>query len=75
MATNSTQGRPIIRIHDVSTGEIIDRELNDEEFAEYQANQNKLAAQEAEANAKTAARQAVLDKLGLTAEEAATLLA
>jgi hypothetical protein len=28
--------RPMIRIHDISTNEIIDREMNDEEFEVYQ---------------------------------------
>ena len=31
--------RPIIQIHDVSTGEEIIREMNDVEFAQYQASQ------------------------------------
>lgn len=56
------------------TGEIVERELNEEELAQYEA--DKLAA-ELEASkeaAKTAARQAILDRLGLTEEEAKLLL-
>lgn len=28
--------KPIIKIHDVETGVIIEREMNDEEFAQYE---------------------------------------
>jgi hypothetical protein len=31
--------KPMIRIHNSQTDEIIDREMNDEEFAIYEANQ------------------------------------
>jgi hypothetical protein len=31
--------KPMVRIHDVSTNEIIDREMTDAEFAQYQADQ------------------------------------
>jgi hypothetical protein len=65
---------PIIRIHNTETDEVIDREMTDEEFAEYQADQAIEAAKQAEAEAKATARQAILDRLGLTAEEAAILL-
>ena len=65
---------PTIRIHNTETNEIIDREMTDEEFAEYQADQAVQAAKLAEAEAKAEARQAILDRLGLTADEAALLL-
>ena len=59
--------------HNVATGEIVVREANATELA----NLAQLAVEaEAEAEAETAkqiARQAVLDKLGLTADEAAAL--
>ena len=66
--------RPMIRIHNISTDEVIDREMNDAEFAIYEANQAAQAIVKAEADAKATARQAVLDRLGLTAEEAQLLL-
>jgi len=66
--------RPMIRIHDLATNEIIDREMNDEEFSQWQAEQAENAKVQAEANAKAAKRQALLDKLGLTEEEAKLLL-
>ena len=66
--------KPMIRIHNLETNEIIDREMNDSEFADYQANQELQAIRQTEAEAKAAQRQAILDRLGLTSEEAALLL-
>jgi hypothetical protein len=66
--------RPIIRIHDLSTDTVIDREMNDDEFAQYEAEQAELETLQDEAEAKATARQAILDRLGLTADEAALLL-
>lgn len=63
-----------IRIHNAATGEIIDREMNPDELA--QAAKDKEAAEakaaaEAEAAVK---RQELLDRLGITADEAKLLL-
>jgi hypothetical protein len=66
--------RPIVRIHDTETNEIIDREMNDIEFAAYKKDQEEIAAAKAEAEAKAEAKAALLDKLGITAEEAKLLL-
>lgn len=66
--------KPTIRIHDLKTNEIIDREMNDLEFAEHQKSQTTQAVKQAEAEAKATARQALLDRLGLTADEAKLLL-
>jgi hypothetical protein len=66
--------RPFIRIHNVETDEIIDREMNDAEFAQYEADQAAHAARQAEAEAKVAEKQALLDRLGITADEAKLLL-
>jgi len=44
------------------------------EFKIYEADQAANALAQAEAEAKTAQRQAILDKLGLTADEARLLL-
>jgi hypothetical protein len=65
---------PMIRIHNIETNEVIDREMTDVEFTAYQADQEIRAAQIAEAEAKATAKAAILDRLGLTAEEAAILL-
>jgi hypothetical protein len=66
--------RPMVRIHNVETDEVVDREMNDEEFANYQARQLEKEADQAEANAKATAKTALLDRLGITAEEATLLL-
>jgi len=67
-----------IKIHNVETGEVIERDMNSEELAQAQADEVK-AQQEAQAKAQAEAeakvkRQALLDKLGITEEEAKLLL-
>ena len=66
--------KPMIRIHNVETDEIVDREMNDAEFTKYQAEQELEAQRQTEAQAKAAQRQALLTRLGLTEEEATILL-
>ena len=66
--------RPMIRIHNVQTNEVIDREMNDQEFAAFEADQAAEAAAQAEIAAKAAQRQALLTRLGITEEEARILL-
>ena len=66
--------RPTIKIHDCATDEVIVRELNDGEYAQYQID---VAAAEAKVAAKAAAeadKAALLAKLGITADEAKLLL-
>ncbi len=66
--------KPMVRIHDLETNEIIDREMNDAEFAQYEVEQVAEATRQAEAEAKAAQRQALLTRLGITEEEARILL-
>ena len=66
--------KPMIRFHNIETNEIIDREMTDAEFEKYEANQAAQASEQAEAEAKATTRAAILDRLGLTAEEAQLLL-
>lgn len=66
--------KPIIRIHNTETDEIIDREMNDEEFEIYTNEQEAYALAEAEAQAQAIAKAKLLEKLGITADEAALLL-
>jgi hypothetical protein len=66
--------RPIVRIHDLATDEVIDREMNDAEFAQYEADQAAQAALAAELAAKAEQKAALLERLGITAEEAQLLL-
>lgn len=65
-------------IIDVETGQVLEKPLNDEVIREaelYRAKvEQELAEITAEATAKEAARQALLDKLGITADEAKLLL-
>ena len=64
----------LIKIHNAQTGEVIEREMNAEEFAQWESDQAK-AAVEAQAKAQAAAaKAALLDKLGITEEEAKLLL-
>jgi ribosomal protein S11 len=65
---------PMIRIHDISTNTITDREMTDEEFAQYEADQAAQAAQVAAEAAKAEQKSALLERLGITAEEAQLLL-
>lgn len=61
-------------IHDAITGEIDTIELTDDELAERAQIVKDAKARVAAQAAKEAAKQAVLDKLGLTADEASALL-
>ena len=68
--------KPMIRI--IDGNQITDREMTDDEYAAYQIVQADNAASEARQQAaratREASRQAVLDKLGLTQDEAQALL-
>lgn len=69
-----TSTRPMVRIHNSETNEIIDREMNDSEFSEYQADK---ASQAVAAQAKVKAeadKAALLARLGLTEDELKTIL-
>ena len=66
--------RPIVRIHNIETDEIIDREMNDAEFAQYEADEAARATAKAEAAQKAGDRAALLAQLGITEEQAKLLL-
>ena len=66
--------KPMVRIHDLATNEVIDREMNDDEFAEYEARKASNAIAKAEADAKETAKATILDRIGLTADELKTIL-
>lgn len=69
---------PQILITDLSKGTSVLRDMTTDETAELNAQRAEANAQaetrEQDLTARAAARQAVLDKLGLTADEAAALL-
>jgi hypothetical protein len=65
---------PMIRIHNLETNEIIDREMNAEELAQYEIDKAN-AATKAQAEADAAeAKAALLERLGITEAEARLLL-
>ena len=66
--------KPMIRIHNAETDEIIDREMTVAEFKIYEADQKANADAQAEAEAKETAKAAILDRIGLTADELKTIL-
>ena len=66
--------KPMIRIHDLSTDEVIDREMTDAEFEQFKADQAKEQARiEAEVT-KAAEKAALLAQLGITEDQAKLLL-
>ena len=65
---------PIIRIHDLETNQVIDREMNAEELAAWEANQIAEEERKAAYAEKAANRAALLVKLGITEDEAKLLL-
>ncbi len=60
--------------HNVETGEAIERDMTAEELAQYEIDQAETAARITAQEEKAAARQAVLDRLGLTEEEAQLII-
>jgi hypothetical protein len=60
-------------IHNIQTNEITEREYSKTEIAEMEAAKAKIELETTQIAAKKAARQAVMEKLGLTDDEAALL--
>ena len=65
---------PQVKIVNAETGEEIVRDANAEELAQIEIDAVSAAAKKAEEEAKAEAKQAILDRLGLTAEELQTIL-
>jgi hypothetical protein len=65
---------PMIRIHNVETDEIIDREMTDEEFAALKESKLEIEALAKADAEKAKAKTALLERLGITADEAKLLL-
>ncbi len=66
--------KPIVRIHNTETDEVIDREMTAAEFKIYEEKQANYAAEQAEAEAKATQKAALLERLGITEDEARLLL-
>jgi hypothetical protein len=65
--------KPMVRIY-TSTDEFIDREMNKEEYAQYQIDKAAEVARQVEIEEKAVAKAELLDRLGITADEAKLLL-
>ena len=64
--------KPIIRIHNTQTDEVIDREMNDAEYAQHLQKLEAKVIKDAEAEAKAQAKIAAEGKLaalGLTTDD------
>jgi hypothetical protein len=72
--TKTKSTRPMVREHNIETDEVIDREMNDAEFAQYEADQVAKASADAAAAQRAADRAALLAQLGITEEQAKLLL-
>ena len=66
--------KPQIQIHNAETGEVIVRDMNAEELAVYNKEAAEFEAMQAEIANKAATKAALLERLGITSEEAKLLL-
>ena len=64
-----------ITIYDCATGETITREMTDAELSNLESVQTGAAKEKIEAEAKAQAKADLLDRLGITEDEAKLLLA
>jgi dihydroorotase-like cyclic amidohydrolase len=62
------------KIIDCENGEVVERQLNKVEKDQQKVDEAALAIEKSEAETKAIARAALLDKLGITADEAKLLL-
>jgi hypothetical protein len=67
--------KPQVKEYNCETQEEIIRDANDAEIAQMAKDKAAFEAKEAEVEAKATAKAALLEKLGITAEEAQLLLA
>jgi len=66
---------PIIKIHDVANDKVTERPMNAAELKEYNLAKENSAVEQAAKEAQATAKAELLAKLGITADEAALLLA
>jgi hypothetical protein len=69
-----TKSKPQVKIVNAETGEEIVRDATTEEIAQMKIDADNVVAEKAEAEAKSATKQAILDRIGLTADELKTIL-
>ena len=68
------KSKPQVKIVDAETGEEVIRDANADELAQMEIDTANAAAKKVEAETKFAEKQALLDRLGITADEAKLLL-
>jgi transcription elongation GreA/GreB family factor len=66
--------KPQVTIINADTGEEITRDANTQEMAQFKKDADNALADKANAEAKAAAKAAILDRIGLTADELKTIL-
>jgi hypothetical protein len=66
--------KPMVRIHDCETNEVIDREMNEAEIAQYEVDKAASLQHQAEIETNASAKVALLERLGITEDEAKLLL-
>ena len=64
----------IIKIHNATTGEVIEREMTEAEFEQLEKDQKEIAAEIAAKEKLASDKLALLERLGITEEEAKLLL-
>lgn len=62
------------KVHDIATGEVIESPLTNQELQELEVLKSEFTADKQARQAAAEARKMLLDKLGLTEEEARLLL-
>lgn len=66
--------KPMVKIHNVETGEVIEREMNAEELEQFEIDQAVTNAMKQAEQDKVIAKLELLEKLGITEDEAKLLL-
>jgi hypothetical protein len=66
--------KPLILVIDAQTGEELTREMSVAEFAQYKTDQSDAKSEQEEKANRIVQRQAIADRLGLTADELKLLL-
>ena len=66
--------KPTVTIHNVETGEIITRDMNAEELEQWTAEKAANDLKKQQEATKAAEKAALLERLGITEQEAALLL-
>jgi len=69
-----TKSKPQVKIVNCETGEEIVRDATAEEIAQMELDAANAVARKAEAEAKAAEKQAILDRIGLTVDELKMIL-